>query len=142
MPLLLAEYGLSVPLNDPSKETVPSVLKAGKQEGQQDKLEEYQTYDDLYKVTQDIDNSERTGAWSGIEAVQLHIPGPTLAATHFIRITSVARAKATTAHQQQLPPFLHDRDDRPHRHGQTVFPCSEDLRMATQGTCMASFIRA
>ncbi|SPQ17584.1 4b02c1d5-4f4f-4c32-a9aa-af2ab36980b8 [Thermothielavioides terrestris] len=45
------------------------------------------------KVVQDVDNSEGTGTWAVEEGVTLHVPHPTIAASHIFRVASADAAK-------------------------------------------------
>lgn len=49
MALLFAEHGLTVSLNDPSEDTVNSLLESAKKQGLQNKLEKHESYDSLCK---------------------------------------------------------------------------------------------
>jgi len=91
------------------------------------------------KVVQDVDGSEGTGAWSNTEAVRLHIPAPTLAAAHFIRIASADRAQRLRVKDTldgSFPPEKLHLTDAEERHG-----FLEDLRVATYVACLASFVQ-
>lgn len=91
------------------------------------------------KVVQDVDGSEGTGVWSNMESVRVHVPAPTLAAAHFIRIASADRAQrlhVKHALGRSFPPEkLHLADDK-ERHA-----FLEDLRLATYVACLASFVQ-
>jgi 6-phosphogluconate dehydrogenase len=43
------------------------------------------------KVVQDSDNTEGTGVWSVQEAAKTHVPAPTIAAAHLLRVASANR---------------------------------------------------
>ncbi|KAL3417734.1 6-phosphogluconate decarboxylating [Phlyctema vagabunda] len=49
------------------------------------------------KVVQDIDGTEGTGIWSNTQAIDLHIPAPTLAVAHSLRLASADRAQRVHA---------------------------------------------
>lgn len=46
----------------------------------------------LDKVVQDADGTEGTGTWSVAEATRLHVPTPSIAVSHFLRLASADRA--------------------------------------------------
>ncbi|KAK4116127.1 6-phosphogluconate dehydrogenase C-terminal domain-like protein [Canariomyces notabilis] len=45
------------------------------------------------KVVQDADDSEGTGTWAAEEGIRLHVPHPTIAASHIFRVASADAAK-------------------------------------------------
>jgi 6-phosphogluconate dehydrogenase len=45
------------------------------------------------KVVHDVDNSEGTGTWTVLEGVTLHVPHPSIAASHIFRVASADAAK-------------------------------------------------
>ncbi|OOQ85250.1 6-phosphogluconate dehydrogenase, decarboxylating [Penicillium brasilianum] len=60
--------------------------------------------DVLDKVVQDDDNSEGTPLWSVMESASRHVSTPTLAAAHYMRITSGNRAeRIEVAKRLQMP---------------------------------------
>lgn len=91
------------------------------------------------KVVQDVDGSEGTGVWSNMEAVRLHIPAPTLAAAHFIRIASADRAQRLHVNDTLDGSFPPEKLHLPDAKERQVF--LEDLRVATYVACLASFVQ-
>jgi 6-phosphogluconate dehydrogenase len=91
------------------------------------------------KVVQDIDGSEGTGIWSNTQAVDLHVPSPTLTAAHYLRIASAYRGKREhvekSFHGSFLPSRLTFKDDAE----QDAF--LEDLRWAVYCTCLAAYVQ-
>lgn len=91
------------------------------------------------KVVQDVDDSEGTGVWSNMESVRLHIPAPTLAAAHSIRVASADRAQRLhvkdTLKGSFHPETLHLTNDKERQ------DFLEDLRVATYVACLASFVQ-
>lgn len=88
------------------------------------------------KVVQDITGEEGTGIWSNEEAVDHHIPAPTLAVAHFLRLASADRAQRERAQKTfggDFPPQKLDVKDK------AAF--LEDLRLATYGACLAAYIQ-
>ena len=74
-----------------------------------------------------------------MEAVRLHIPAPTLAAAHFIRIASADRAQRLHAKgtlHGSFPPAKMHQPDAKERDAFLV-----DLRLATYVACLASFVQ-
>lgn len=88
------------------------------------------------KVVQDITGEEGTGIWSNTEAVETHIPAPTLTAAHYLRLASADRAQRGRAQKTMggdFPPQKLNVQDK------AAF--LEDLRLATYGACLASYIQ-
>lgn len=87
------------------------------------------------KVVQDTDESEGTGIWTNVEAIRLHIPAPSIATAHFLRLASADRAERVRANKISggSQPLNHITQDRKE--------FLEDLRMAVYGSCLASYIQ-
>lgn len=98
------------------------------------------------KVVQDFTGEEGTGIWSNLEAVDKHVPAPTLTTAHYLRIASGDRHQRSTIqktfgsgsgdpnrdHSSQWPPQkLEGVQDR------AAF--LEDLRMAVYTACLAAY---
>ncbi|PQE32140.1 6-phosphogluconate dehydrogenase protein [Rutstroemia sp. NJR-2017a WRK4] len=103
-----------------------------------DKSGEHVLADVQDKVVQDVDGSEATGIWSNTEAVDRHVPAPTLSTAHFLRIVSAFRG-----HRQRVneafkgtfkPSKISIKDDE-----KEAF--LEDLRWAVYTTCLAAFVQ-
>ncbi|KAI9869579.1 MAG: hypothetical protein M1830_005335 [Pleopsidium flavum] len=90
------------------------------------------------KVVQDVDGSEGTGIWSNMEAIRLHIPAPTLATAHFIRLASADRAQRLHAEETSGSQFPTENIKQTDDERQAFL---EDLRMATYVACLASFVQ-
>lgn len=90
------------------------------------------------KVVQDITGEEGTGIWSNTEAVEQHIPAPTLSSAHFLRLVSADRDERTHVRRAfggQFPPSpqpLQSAD---------VKASIEDLRLAVYTASLASFVQ-
>ncbi|KAI7685121.1 6-phosphogluconate dehydrogenase C-terminal domain-like protein, partial [Hortaea werneckii] len=97
------------------------------------------------KVVQDFTGEEGTGIWSNIEAVDKHVPAPTLTTAHYLRLASgnryqrafiqkafgVGDGLPNDTHTQLFPPQkLQDVSDRA-----TVL---EDLRKAVYAACLSA----
>ncbi|ETN45813.1 6-phosphogluconate dehydrogenase (decarboxylating) [Cyphellophora europaea CBS 101466] len=87
------------------------------------------------KVVQDTDDTEGTGIWTNIEAIRLHIPVPSIATAHFLRLASGDRAqrvhaKETSKHHETIHKIDQDRKE-----------FLEDLRLALYGACVASYVQ-
>ena len=90
----------------------------------------------LDKVVQDVTGEEGTGVWSNVEAIDLHVAAPTLHAAHAFRVASAYRAERELASDLvngEFAPQPLRLDDRA--------GFLENLRMATFGACLASFIQ-
>jgi 6-phosphogluconate dehydrogenase len=91
------------------------------------------------KVVQDITGEEGTGIWSNTEAIQQHVPAPTLSTAHFLRIVSADRSSREhvegTFHGSFLPQKISFKDESE----KAAF--LEDLRWAVYSTCLASFVQ-
>jgi 6-phosphogluconate dehydrogenase len=87
------------------------------------------------KVVQDYCGEEGTGIWSNTEAVDHHVPAPTLTASHFMRVASADLAQRRiiekTFENKTYPPQAIKTEDK------AAF--LEDLRLATYISCLASF---
>ena len=98
------------------------------------------------KVVQDYTGEEGTGVWSNLEAVEHHVPAPTLTTAHYLRIASGDRRQR--ARIQETFGVGSGSSKRDHT---SVFPpqklegvsdraaCLEDLRMATYTACLAAY---
>lgn len=87
-------------------------------------------------VTQDLTHEEGTGVWTNMETVNEHIPAPTLAVAHFLRLASGDRAqriRCQEAINTSYPPQALDVKDK------AAF--LEDLRQAVYAACLASYIQ-
>jgi 6-phosphogluconate dehydrogenase len=98
------------------------------------------------KVVQDYTGEEGTGIWSNTEAIENHVPAPTLTTAHYLRIASgdrhqraliqktfgVGSGDPNKDHSSLFPPQqLEDISDR------AAF--LEDLRMAVYSACLAAY---
>ncbi|KAK4554144.1 hypothetical protein LTR86_008671 [Recurvomyces mirabilis] len=97
------------------------------------------------KVVQDYTGEEGTGVWSNLEAVERHVPAPTLTVAHYLRIASGDRHQRAQIqktfgtgtgdpnkdHTAAFPPQELDVDDR----GKFL----EHLRMAVYTACLAAY---
>ncbi|KAG8672126.1 hypothetical protein FPOAC2_05494 [Fusarium poae] len=88
------------------------------------------------KATQDVHNTEGTGAWSCEEAVRLHVPASNIVSAHLFRCTSaelrkrVAEAEASGCPIQPTTIKVNSRDD-----------FIEDLRKATYFCLLMCFVQ-
>lgn len=85
---------------------------------------------------QDVTGEEGTGIWSNTEAIELHVPALTINVAHALRLASAFRGdreKAFKAMDGGVPPAPLDITDK------KAF--IEDLRKATYGACLASYIQ-
>ncbi|KXT01241.1 hypothetical protein AC578_3801 [Pseudocercospora eumusae] len=88
------------------------------------------------KVVQDVCGEEGTGIWSNTEAIDQHIPGPTLTAAHYLRLASA------DLHQRRIIQKNFGGDYTPQKlnvQDKTAF--LEDLRLATYSACLAAYIQ-
>ncbi|TKA67671.1 hypothetical protein B0A55_08646 [Friedmanniomyces simplex] len=98
------------------------------------------------KVVQDYTGEEGTGVWSNTEAIEHHVPAPTLTTAHYLRIASgdrhqraliqktfgVGSGSPKSDHTSVFPPQKLDPiPDRP--------AFLEDLRMAVYTACLAAY---
>ncbi|KAF2168464.1 hypothetical protein M409DRAFT_65435 [Zasmidium cellare ATCC 36951] len=91
------------------------------------------------KVVQDFTGEEGTGIWSNTEAINHHVPAPTLTVAHYLRLASgdlhQRRTIKTTffgaANDSTWPPQRLSPSDKP--------AFLEDLRKATYLACLASY---
>ena len=98
------------------------------------------------KVVQDYTGEEGTGIWSNLEAVDKHVPAPTMTTAHYFRIASGDRRQR--AFIQQAFGIGSGKPNEEHTH---VFPPQklegvsdrkafvEDLRMAVYTACLAAY---
>ena len=85
---------------------------------------------------QDFTGEEGTGIWSNTEAIELHVPAPTLASAHFLRIASGdlhQRRQIQKAFAIHYPPQKLSVSDR-----KTFL---EDLRLAVYAACLAAYVQ-
>lgn len=90
----------------------------------------------LDKVVQDITGEEGTGIWSNTEAIEKHIPAPTLGTAHYFRLASADRNQRIKAQEViggGFPP------QKINISGQERETFLESLRMATYSACLMSF---
>lgn len=88
------------------------------------------------KVVQDISGEEGTGIWSNEQAVEAHIPAPTLTSAHYLRLASAYRYQRERAQKTfgtDFPPQRLDVKDK------AVF--LEELRVATYTSCLAAYVQ-
>ncbi|KAI7497264.1 6-phosphogluconate dehydrogenase C-terminal domain-like protein [Hortaea werneckii] len=100
------------------------------------------------KVVQDFTGEEGTGIWSNIEAVDKHVPAPTLTTAHYLRLASgnryqrafiqkafgVGDGAPNDTHTQLFPPQkLQDVSDRA--------AVLEDLRKAVYAACLSAYVQ-
>ena len=88
------------------------------------------------KVVQDFTGEEGTGIWSNTEAIDLHVPAPTLSTAHFLRIASGDRNQRRNIQKtfgQSYPPQKISMSDKKQ--------FLEDLRMAVYLACLASYVQ-
>lgn len=88
------------------------------------------------KVVQDISGEEGTGIWSNEQAVEAHVPAPTLTSAHYLRLASAyrwQREKAQKAFGTDFPAQAIDVEDK------AAFV--EQLRKATYTACLASYVQ-
>lgn len=88
------------------------------------------------KVVQDYTGEEGTGVWSNTEAVEQHVPAPTLSTAHFLRIASGdlnERRKIQQTFGTDFQPQRINESDR------KAF--LEDLRVAVYIACLAAYVQ-
>lgn len=87
------------------------------------------------KVVQDVCGEEGTGIWSNTQAVDLHIPAPTLTTAHYLRLASA------DLHQRRVVNKTFGGDFPPQalKSIKDKKAFLEDLRLATYGACLASY---
>ncbi|USW48946.1 Putative 6-phosphogluconate dehydrogenase, NAD(P)-binding domain superfamily [Septoria linicola] len=88
------------------------------------------------KVVQDVCGEEGTGIWSNTEAIEKHVPAPTLTTAHFLRLASSDLHQRRTINKTfggDFPPQPIDVKDR------AAF--LEHLRLATYGACLAAYVQ-
>jgi 6-phosphogluconate dehydrogenase len=88
---------------------------------------------------QDIDGSEGTGIWSNTQATSLHVPAPTLATAHFLRIVSAFRGHREHVKETFHGSFLPSEINFSSEDEKSAF--IEDLRQAVYTTCLASYVQ-
>ncbi|KAK5110654.1 hypothetical protein LTR62_005694 [Meristemomyces frigidus] len=98
------------------------------------------------KVVQDYTGEEGTGVWSNTEAVERHVPAPTLTTAHYLRIASGDRHQ-----REQVQKAFGAGSGDPNKDHMAVFAPQkleditdraaflEDLRMAVFTTCLAAY---
>lgn len=97
------------------------------------------------KVVQDYTGEEGTGVWSNTEAVDKHVPAPTLTAAHYLRIASGDRHQRAT-----IQKTLGVGSGKPNDDHTSVFPPQklrvnhrtvflEDLRLAVYTACLTAY---
>ncbi|EMC99464.1 hypothetical protein BAUCODRAFT_63981 [Baudoinia panamericana UAMH 10762] len=98
------------------------------------------------KVVQDYTGEEGTGIWSNTEAVERHVPAPTLTMAHYFRIASGDRHQRAT-----IQKIFGVGSGKPNDDHTAVFPPQklegvsdrkaflEDLRMAVYTACLAAY---
>jgi 6-phosphogluconate dehydrogenase len=89
------------------------------------------------KVVQDADESEGTGIWTQDEAVNNHIPTPTMTMAHFFRLASANRAQRDKINQ--LMGTIKKQEILTYDSQREKF--MEDLRLATYTACLASYLQ-
>jgi len=85
---------------------------------------------------QDISGEEGTGIWSNEQAVNFHVPAPTLTTAHYLRLASAYRYQRERAQKTfgtDFPPQKLDIQDK------SAF--LEQLRVATYTACLASYVQ-
>jgi len=86
------------------------------------------------KVVQDYTGEEGTGVWSNTEAVEQHVPAPTLTTAHFLRIAS------GDLHQRRQVQKTFGADYPPQKiEGANQKELLEDLRIAVYTACLAAW---
>lgn len=86
------------------------------------------------KVVQDVSGEEGTGIWSNVEAVQHHVPAPTMTTAHFLRLASANRNDRIAANKCFGGEFS------PQKIGvQDKEAFLEDLRLAVYAACLSSY---
>lgn len=88
------------------------------------------------KVVQDWTGEEGTGIWSNLEAVEQHVPAPTLSTAHFLRIASGdlhQRRNVRKTFGSDYPPQKLDVQNKQQ--------FLDDLRMAVFGSFLCSYVQ-
>lgn len=88
------------------------------------------------KVVQDVCGEEGTGIWSNLEAIEQHVPAPTLTTAHYLRLASADLNQRRIIQKNfggDFPPQNLNIQDK------AAF--LEDLRLATYGACLASYVQ-
>lgn len=87
------------------------------------------------KVVQDYTGEEGTGIWSNTQAVDRHVPAPTLGAAHFLRIAS-----GDLHNRREIEKAFDAVDFAPRRLDVSDRPSFlEDLRKAVYAACLAAY---
>jgi 6-phosphogluconate dehydrogenase len=87
------------------------------------------------KVVQDADESEGTGIWTQDEAINNHIPTPTMTIAHFFRLASANRGQRDTIHH-----FMGTIPKQPiSLDGMNYQDFLEELRLAVYTGCLAAY---
>ena len=87
-------------------------------------------------MVQDISGEEGTGIWSNEQAVERHIPAPTLTSAHYFRLASAyrwVRVRAQKTFGTDFPAQKLQVKDK------AAF--LEDLRIATYTSCLAAYVQ-
>jgi len=90
----------------------------------------------LDKVVQDITGEEGTGVWSQQEAIDLHVPAPTLTSAHYFRIASAYRGQREQFHKTIGGGFEPQKLDVSDKAG-----FIETLRIAVYTACLAAYVQ-
>ncbi|KAF1990308.1 6-phosphogluconate dehydrogenase C-terminal domain-like protein [Aulographum hederae CBS 113979] len=91
------------------------------------------------KVVQDITGEEGTGIWSNVEAIEHHIPAPTMATAHFLRLASADRQQRVDAQKAFGGEISQQKIDFKSSEDKSEFV--ESLRVAVFAACLASYIQ-
>lgn len=89
---------------------------------------------------QDADGTEGTGTWSVAEATRLHVPTPTIAVSHFLRLASAdraARLKIGETLQLPKPPVM----PRTTMISEEKAHFVEEMRKAVHAAFIASYVQ-
>jgi len=87
------------------------------------------------KVTQDVDDSEGTGVWTVIEASARHVPCPSIAEAHFLRLISSDRPQRRIfGKNTNVPKPQQAKDENPEE-------WIETLRKASYGAFLTCFVQ-
>ncbi|KAK4504355.1 hypothetical protein PRZ48_005271 [Zasmidium cellare] len=92
------------------------------------------------KVVQDFTGEEGTGIWSNTEAINHHVPAPTLTVAHYLRLASGDLHQRRTIKSTFFSNTSSDGDWPPQKLNPSDRPAFlEDLRKATYLACLASY---
>ncbi|KAK3725946.1 hypothetical protein LTR37_000094 [Vermiconidia calcicola] len=90
------------------------------------------------KVVQDVTGEEGTGIWSNDEAIEEHVPAPTLAAAHFLRLASSdlhqRREVQKTFGGDYPPKSIEEANQHP-------MEFLNDMKLAVYVACLAAYIQ-